>query len=253
MEWSIFEHEHPFVKIESNCYEEIPYLCVTPKNMDGGLPTIIYYHGWHSSKEFKRFEAMMISSFGYRVIVPDALYHGERGSIDYDDPESLDRYLWEIIANSVTESDRFFAHLQNNYGIEDDQIVVMGSSMGAMTAAGVFAKHQKIRGVATISGANAWSRAIEQGVMPKAGAYAELVEKFDLLEHKERIGKRPVLILHGVDDKPLPVDLQREFLKAVKTTATDVQMVEYDDVGHRFTMNMMQKLMMWLNEMSNNS
>lgn len=248
MEWSIFEQEHPFVSIESNRFEEIPYLSVTPKSWEGELPTIIYYHGWHSSKEFKRFEAMLISSFGYRVIVPDALYHGERGIIDYDDPESLDRYLWEIILKSVTESDRLFAHLHDKYGIKEEKIVVMGSSMGAMTAAGVFAKQEKIKGVATISGVNAWSRAIEQGVMPKAGADENLIEKFDLLIHKERIGRRPVLILHGAEDHSLPIDLQRGFFEEVKTNNNHVRMVEYDDVGHRFTMNMMQKLMMWLNE-----
>lgn len=249
MEWAIFEQEHPFVTMESKRFNEIPYLLATPKGMGSNQPTVVYYHGWHSSKEFKRFEAMTIASFGYRVIVPDALFHGERGTIDYDAPDSIDRYLWEIIFQSVQESDGFLAHLKDAYGINAENVVVMGSSMGAMTAAGVFSKHPGIQGLASISGLNAWEKAVKQGAMPSAGGYAALIGGYDLYGNLERIQQRPVLILHGIEDSALPIGLQREFYEAAKPMNDRVEMVEYEQVGHRFTMNMMQKLMMWLDTM----
>lgn len=250
MEWCIFEQEHPGVTVTKNIFCEIPYLKVTPKMIEKDLPTIILYHGWHSSKEFKRFDAMILASFGYPVIVPDALFHGERGSIDYDAPSSLDQYLWKIIFQSIEESDRLISHLHQVYGIKEEQLVVMGSSMGAMTASGVFAKHEKVKGLAAISGLNAWSNAIEVGAMPKCESYAELIARYDLLAHKEKIAKRPVLLMHGIEDQSIPIQLQRNFYKEVKSEGDHVQMVEYDQVGHRVSMNMMQKLMMWLNENS---
>ncbi len=248
MEWSIFEREHPGVKVEEKQFDEIPYLSFVPKSGQGERPTVIYYHGWHSSKEFKRFEAMLIASFGYRVIVPDALYHGERGIVDYDAPGSIDRYLWEIIFQSVEESERFISHLEEAYGIQAEQVFVMGSSMGAMIAAGVFSKNPRIKGLASVSGLLAWEKALKQGAMPEAGAYAELIQQYDLHRNPERMQKRPVLILHGVEDNALPIELQREFYQAAKGEYSQVEMVEYDQVGHRFSMNMMQKLMMWLDE-----
>lgn len=248
MEWSIFEREHPGVKVEEKQFDEIPYLSFVPKSGERKRPTVIYYHGWHSSKEFKRFEAMVIASFGYRVIVPDALYHGERGNIDYDAPGSIDRYLWEIIFQAVEESDQFLSHLKEAYGIQTEEVIVMGSSMGAMIAAGVFSKNPKIKGLASISGLLAWEKALKQGAMPEVGNYVDLIQKYDLYSNQERIQKRPVLILHGIDDNALPIELQREFYQAVKEEKSQVEMVEYDEVGHRFSMNMMQKLMIWLDE-----
>lgn len=247
MEWSVFEQQHPGVEITKNTFCETPYLKFTPKNIDVDLPTIILYHGWHSSKEFKRFDAMLLASFGYPVIVPDALFHGERGAIDYDAPSSLDQYLWKIIFQSVEESDRLISHLHQVHGIKEERMVVMGSSMGAMTASGVFAKHEKLKGLAALNGLNAWSVAIKKGAMPKSELFADLIEQYDLLAHRERIQNRPVLLMHGVEDQSIPIQLQRDFYEEVKSEGDHVQMVEFDQVGHRVTMNMMQKLVMWLN------
>jgi len=246
MEWSIFEHGHPCVNIENKRFEEISYLLLSPKGTDPKQSTIIYYHGWHSSKEFKRFEAMTLASFGYRVIVPDALYHGERGTIDYDAPDSIDRYLWEIIVQSIKESGRFIVHLDESYGIQEEQIVVMGCSMGAMIAAGVFSNNPQIKGLTSISGLNAWGKAIMQGAMPNPGEYKDLIHQLDLYENLGRLNERPILMLHGMDDNLLPIDLQRDFYEKAKEINSRVEMAEYDQVGHRFTMNMMQKLIVWL-------
>lgn len=76
MAWSIFQYESEFVTIERIEINNIPCLKFKPKGACGILPTIIYYHGWHSSKEFQRFTATTYACYGYQVIVPDAINLG---------------------------------------------------------------------------------------------------------------------------------------------------------------------------------
>lgn len=48
-------------------------------------PKVNYYHGWHSSKEYQRFKGTVLAVYGYQVIIADAVYHGERNPIDYNE------------------------------------------------------------------------------------------------------------------------------------------------------------------------
>ncbi len=168
MEWSIFELENKHIRIEKKTISKIPYLRFVPNQHDEVLPTIVYYHGWQSSKEYMRFQAMSIASFGFQVIVPDALHHGERGQINYEDPESGNKYLWEIIANSVEESTGLIEHVISECSADREQIYLIGSSMGAITVAGIFTMNQHIKGIAGFNGAYSWNRAIEMKVLPQS-------------------------------------------------------------------------------------
>lgn len=93
MVWSIFTYENSYITITREGINKVPCLKFKPKGYKGLFPTVINYHGWHSSKEFKRFEALVIASHGYQVIVPDAFHHGDRDPIDHDNSQNVDRYL----------------------------------------------------------------------------------------------------------------------------------------------------------------
>lgn len=62
--------------------DSVPCLFVEPDDCVRG--TVLFYHGWSSAKELQVLRARILAAYGYAVLVPDALYHGERGSIDYD-------------------------------------------------------------------------------------------------------------------------------------------------------------------------
>ena len=40
------------------------------------IKNLIFYHGWSSSAENQLFRANIFASFGYRVFLPDAIFHG---------------------------------------------------------------------------------------------------------------------------------------------------------------------------------
>lgn len=249
MEWSIFKEENPFVDVSKGYIDDVSYLSFTPKVYDGLLPTVIYYHGSHSSKEFKRFEAMLIAGFGYQVIVPDALYHGERDAIDYSVPNILNRHVWEIILQSVEESEKFIKGIIENHNIDSERICVLGSSMGAITAVSIFARNQKIKCLAGFNGLFDWQEAINKEILPISEEYKDLIIQNDPMNNRDKIINRPILILHGIDDQSVPIKLQKNFFNILQDNCQDkeiIKFIEFKNINHRITTAMVENLITWL-------
>lgn len=188
------------------------------------------------------------SIFGYRVIVPDALRHGDRGTLDYFYPDSINTYLWDIVAQSIKESDGFIDHLVKENGVFGDKIYLLGSSMGAVTAAGIFKKNLNIKGLVGFNGAFAWNDAIEKGRLPVGESHSVFIKDHDLGLDLDCIGTRPILILHGLIDSSLPFVLQQSFYDRASGTAENVKLVEFSNVDHRVTSSMLENLITWFSE-----
>ena len=79
----------PYLLNNENIVEEkinirgIPCIRIIPKRKNGPFSTIIFYHGWGSTKESQRFRGFILSNLGYQVIIPDSIYHGEK-TYSYD-------------------------------------------------------------------------------------------------------------------------------------------------------------------------
>ena len=66
---------------------------------------IIFYHGWSSTKELQSLRGHILAAYGYDVLIPEAIYHGERGLIDYDEnPRAYKRFsvIWKRPASLLT-------------------------------------------------------------------------------------------------------------------------------------------------------
>ena len=73
-EEKIYIGDIPCLKI--SCHEDV-------KGM------VIFYHGWTSTKELQSLRGHILAAYGYDVLIPEAVHHGERGIIDYEDnPDS---------------------------------------------------------------------------------------------------------------------------------------------------------------------
>ncbi|MCM1991608.1 prolyl oligopeptidase family serine peptidase [Oceanirhabdus seepicola] len=252
MVWSIFQYENSFITTTREEINGVPSLKFKPKNHKGLLPTVIYYHGWHSSKEFKRFQAMVIASFGYQVIVPDALYHGERNAIEHDEPQSLQKYSWEIILQSVKESQKFIEEIVKEHEADPARIGVMGSSMGANTAGGVFVENPHVKCLVGINGTFAWQEAIKRNHLPTSLNNKEFIEYYDPMTNADKIKERAILILHGTEDTSVPIETQMLFFNKMKQLYNKypekLKFLEYFKVNHKVTTGMLESAITWFKE-----
>ncbi|WP_353096791.1 dienelactone hydrolase family protein [Tissierella praeacuta] len=253
MVWSIFPYENNFVTTTAEKINGVPCLKFRPKNHEGLLPTIINYHGWHSSKEFKKFESMTICTNGYQVIVPDALYHGDRNAIDHDDPENINKYFWEIVFQGIKESRQFIESVIKEHDTDPTKIAVMGDSMGAITASGVFLHNPNLKCHINFNGSLSWGESIKNNKLPKdEGEYKELIEFYDPIKNEEKIKERAILILHGTEDTSLSIDDQKLFFNKMISLYNEdsdkLQFIEATNINHRITTGMLEKSIMWMKE-----
>ncbi|WP_017414689.1 prolyl oligopeptidase family serine peptidase [Clostridium tunisiense] len=253
MGWSIFQYENNFISITREEANGIPFLKFRPNGYGGVLPTVIFYHGWHSSKEFIRFNAMTIAAYGYQIVVPDALHHGERDAIDHDNIENCDRYLWKIIIQSIKESKQFIDTIIREHDADAKRIGIMGSSMGAITAGGVMVENLNVKCLIGLNGTFAWQEAIKRNHMPPpSDEDNRIVKSYDPANNGDRIKEKAILILHGVQDTSVPIETQRLFYDKVSPLYTknpsNLRLIEVANINHKITMGMIEDAVTWLKE-----
>lgn len=241
--------------IEEKIYiKDIPAILFRPKDVEGPLKTIIFYHGWTSSKEGQRLRGLIYATVGYQVLIPDAIYHGERGAIDYNTVDAT--YFWETVLNNLHESDILIEELIGRYCADPDNISVIGHSMGGFTAAGIFTHNPSIESVVVFNGACAWGYANEilkdQIGIQMTDRLKELenkINKLDPLNNLELLKDRPIFMLHGNKDGVVSIESQRCFYKEAKPVYSNqslVKLIEYHNVNHHITTGMMEDSIAWL-------
>jgi len=254
MEFKSFQKESPFVLKTRVEIGEIPCLIYRPKGTDGPYPTVINYHGWSSNKEFQHFKATILANYGYQVIVPDALYHGERGTLDYTEEGKLESYLHKVLLQSIEESDEILDYAVRILEGDEKNLSVIGHSMGGFTSVGVFLRHSKLKTMVVINGSCAWEKMLsnvdQKRKIEEGSEELQKLEKMDPYNNLEKFLKRPFLLLHGKEDNTVPIESQRIFFEKAKShygrDKKHIRFYEIPDIPHAVTMHMFEQVMTWL-------
>lgn len=241
--------------IEEKIYiGEIPAILFRSKEAKGLLPTIIFYHGWSSNKELQRIRGFILSAVGYQVIIPDAINHGERNPIDYNDINNA-KYFWDTIFSNLDESYTIIDELISKYNTDPDKIGVMGHSMGGFTAAGIFTHNPKLKALVVLNGSCGWQNSNE--IFKKALGITSVEElreiedrinEIDPMKNLQLLKDRPILMLHGESDSVVSIESQRMFYKEIMPVYQDknrIKLIEYPNLNHFVTTNMMEESISW--------
>lgn len=237
----------------------IPCIFVNPKFSMEEEATVLYYHGWSSNKDNNVFIGKILAFHGYNVILPDAIYHGERGRLENYGIEELRQYFWKVILNTVKEYEILINEAVNKLGISRQRIAVMGSSMGGFISSGIFAANKEIKCHINMNGACAWQKAVEaykamdyEGKGMAVEEMLEEIQKYDPLSRKAEMYPRPILLLHGDADTSVPIDIQRYFYDDMKEVYKDVperlRFVIEPKLNHYKTVRMMEETIAWLDK-----
>lgn len=244
-----------FIEEEKNKIKDIPIIRFYPKATLGLYPTIILYHGWSSSKESQRMRGFILSSLGYQVIIPDAINHGERGTVDYTNPEVAMEYFWPTILKNLGEAKDILDYAIDNYSANPNRLGVIGNSMGGFTSAGIFAHNPNIKAAVIFNGSCNWehSNLIFKEVLEieDDSSLEEMeveINSMDPINNLDAIVNRPVLMLHGDADTLVNIESQRLFYNKVKPLYNDsnkIKLIEYNNLNHFVTTNMMEEAAIW--------
>lgn len=189
------------------------------------LPLVVYYHGWRSTKELVLTQARKLADKGLRVILPDALNHGERLQPISPIPSWT---FWQSIQTNLVEFSLIIDYFEQLALIENHQLGVGGVSMGGMTTTALLTQHPEIKVAACIMGS------------PTLQAYAGLVRSvagqqyrlptdlalltswlnhYDLAQQPAKIAGRPLLFWHGTADEKIPYTEVSQFYTRIQNEA----------------------------------
>lgn len=233
---------------------EIPLIRFRLRDKEGRLPTIILYHGWSSSKESQRLRGFILANLGFQVLIPDATNHGERKALVNYDSENSIKYFWPTIIRNIEESKEIIDYAVDNLAADKDRIGVIGHSMGGFTAAGVFTHHHEVKTAVILNGSYNWQGANEifleaLGVESTSDFQEEeKIDSLDPMNNLDLIINRPTLLLHGFNDQVVKIDSQRVFYEKIRPLYSDqssIQLIEYINLGHFVTTNMMEEAAIW--------
>lgn len=102
------------------------------------LPTVVFYHGFTSSKLVYSYFSSALTQAGFRVIMPDAEQHGSRFN---GDAQTRQQQFWSILKTNIDEFSQIQRALVEQDLIAEGRLASGGASMGGMTAPGIMTRH----------------------------------------------------------------------------------------------------------------
>lgn len=208
------------------------------------LPTVIFWHGYLSSKEVYAWAAVGLAQAGLRVVMPDADQHGSRY---HGDSACRLAHFWDILRANIDELPQLERALRAQGLIDGDRFGVAGASMGGMTALGAMARYPHLKRVACLMGSG-YFMSLSQTLFPPlqartADEQAELARRlapladYDPSRQLARLADRPLLLWHGAADELVPAAETQRLAQALAATQRDrlLTWLTEPGVGHKIT------------------
>ncbi|HHU52465.1 MAG TPA: hypothetical protein GXZ43_00080 [Clostridiaceae bacterium] len=239
-----------YVKLvtEKRLINDIPVLEIVPlKLQDQSIPLLVFYHGWTSNKMNGAGFGESIAKFGFRVVVPDCAYHGERNTTPLKMWDT--HFLFLSIMETAAEFEIIIEYYQAKNLIANNFYCAAGVSMGGLItnilirinpgikAAGTFMASPQLQKFAewvSFVGLEDMFRAAQEfypglilpderlqlGIINKeSDLIMELLpelEPFDLSLKPKSIAGRPIFYWHAQPDPMMPYEFSAAFYEQIK-------------------------------------
>lgn len=222
------------VVIEKERIGHIPVLHVSEQSVsDEELPLVIFIHGFQSAKEHNLHYAYLMAEKGFRVILPDVVYHGERDE-GYSESDLMPRF-WEMVLETIKELPLLKDDLLSRKLIDPKRIGIAGSSMGGIVTNGALATYDWLSAGVSLMGNPSYVAFAELqiGEMKKRDNKFPLTDEettqaisqlkpFDLSLNRDKLANRPLLFWHGAKDHVVPYQYAYRFYEEVKSSYNEV-------------------------------
>ncbi|MCJ8005988.1 esterase [Lederbergia wuyishanensis] len=217
------------IEIRKEQVNDIPLLHVVRNgNEEQMLPLIIFVHGFTSAKEHNLHFAYLLADKGFRVLLPEAMFHGERNNGRNDD--TIMYHFWDIVMNTISELEEIKADFVRRRLADSEKIGLAGTSMGGIITLGALTQYEWVKTAVSLMGSPhyvAFAKAqIDQ--LKKSNPSLSLPEeelekmyeglkKYDLSNQPEKLRGRPIMFWHGKKDPVVPFQPTYNFYQNIKT------------------------------------
>lgn len=249
------------VVIRKECVNNsIPVLeVVQEKKLAENLPLAIFVHGFTSAKENNLHIAYLLAERGFRAVLPDAPYHGERDE-GLGEDELAGRF-WDIVIKTIHEVNTVKDFYVSGGLATPGEIGLAGTSMGGIVTLGSLTQYDWIGAAVSLMGSPSYREMAGWQVdgLRKRGyqlpfsdeelaGQIDALGAYDLSLQPQKVGGRPLLFWHGEADTVVPHRYAWEFyqklLKDSERTG-DVAFVSEKHAGHKVTRKGTYALVDW--------
>ena len=247
--------------VEKKHIQDIPVLhVVKQKQFSEKLPLIVFLHGFASTKERNMHYAYLFAEKGFRVVMPEAKFHGER-AIGLSENELGFRF-WEIVLTSIEELSLIRDKLVDEGLVDPERIGVAGTSMGAITTLGSLTRYNWVKTAVSLMGNPSFEQfalmqlnEIEKRKIKLNLSKEEVtsllneLKKYDLSLQPEKLNNRPLLFWHGKLDQVVPYQAAYHFYeqnrKSYIGTEGLIEFITDENAGHNVSNDGVQKTANW--------
>ena len=238
-----------FLGIREIKIKRTPATLITPKTGENKYKTIVFYHGWSSSKENQIFRGSIFALYGFQVLIPQSNYHGSRNTgLNYEDPAVEREYLPRTIMDNIIEAPEILRELVEIYNADPDNLYVSGHSMGAMTAGCLFTFSDLFKGALVFNGTLNLKPVIDEYKSEVSTEEVDRIHEFilqiDPINHIEKLKDRKLIMLNGAEDCDVNPKWQREFYEKARKVYCDKSKIIFETfygTPHVLTTNMMEE------------
>jgi dipeptidyl aminopeptidase/acylaminoacyl peptidase len=215
------------------------YLTLPKQAENKPLATVILPHGGPMARDYGGFDywSEMLANQGYVVLQPNF-----RGSSGYG--HSFESAAINGWGAAMQDDLQDAAHWMIEKGYTDaNRICVVGASYGGYAALMALAKHpETFKCAASFAGVTDLEHIVKRArwftnkevVRKQFGTDSEKLEAASPVNLAAKIN-RPVLLIHGTDDKVVPVAHSREMLDELEDEGKPVKYVELDGGNHHLS------------------
>ncbi|WP_442599155.1 prolyl oligopeptidase family serine peptidase [Neobacillus sp. D3-1R] len=245
------------IMVEKLDVKDIPCLhIVDHQKASKSLPLVIFIHGFSSAKEHNLHYAYLLAEKGMRVVLPEALFHGERHkSIN---TKEIAYHFWDIVLNTIEELPLIKEYFHKRNLIQGNKIGVAGTSMGGIVTLGSVTKYDWIESAVCLMGLPSFNQfaQLQLEEMEKHGinlpitedekqALLEKLKQYDLSLHPELLRNRPLLFWHGKLDPIVPFRFSYDFFESIKDENKQVQFIVDEKADHKVSRIGLLKTVEW--------
>ena len=189
--------------------DSVPALLVRPET-DLPRPAALMQHGWTSCKEDFLPLALLLATYGFVSLLPDAWGHGERlpeNGPSWKTERSAD-YFIDVVRHTSGDLRVGLEWLAGQSYVRSNALVAGGFSMGAIAALITGTEDERVAAVVSVSGSPLpdLANVTMLGENAPSAANKQWSREHDAAANIARLAPKPLLIQHGRHDDMVPVE-----------------------------------------------